>query len=437
MTAPAGERYAGTYFDGRDGRAHRVTVRRVGLAHFIVEGENVRRGGAIAHLTLTPRLARVARTLEFADGARLQLAVDAPIDAWFPSAGRLEKLVDRLERHVRAVAAAMLICVGALAGGAIWGVPWLADRIASRIPPQVEHALGEQVLSSLDNFGVKPSAIDEERRNELVQRFAALAQGLDGASAYRVEFRNAPGIGANAFALPGGTVVVTDQLVAVLGDDREFDAVVAHEIGHQQHRHVLRQTLRGSFVAIVAALFAGDVSSASAVVVAVPTFLLSSHYSRGFEEEADAFAFDLLSRHAESPHWFTRAMGALQQAHPQRGRFAYLSSHPQTDERIAAAETAAHAFAAGHPEICPNDVCPGDVETDADDDECDDCADDAKAHERDKPATLEPPPRPQTSPHPADADDPADRAPTVSGSEPSRAFVRDERSAATARSAAA
>lgn len=371
------EHFAGTYYDGVSGRAHAVELRRVGTAHFAIAGDGVARGGALSTLGITPRLARVARTIELKDGARVLVAHDAAIDGWFPRQGRFEAVIDRLERLAYVVGAAILVCLATLAFGAIWGVPRAADAIALHIPPSVEHALGEEVLENLDNFGLKPSTLDAGRREALTARFDKLA--ADAGGPYVLTFRYAPGIGANAFAIPGGTVVVTDQLVHKLGDDREFDAVVAHEIGHQQRRHALRQTLRGSMVAIVAAFFAGDVSSAGTVVVAVPTFLLTSHYSREFEDEADHYAFDLLSRHGESPHWFAEAMQVLQSAHSNRGRshVAYLSSHPDTADRITAAEDAATRFAAAHPDLCPKGVCPGEDSTDEDDSALDGDEDDS------------------------------------------------------------
>ncbi len=345
--------FEGIWFDGQIGHAHAVVLRRVDTQQYSLEGEGIARSGPLADLTLTPRLARIARTLEFPDGARLLLDSDAAIDAWFPDKGRIERLVDRLERHAHAVAVSIVVCIASLVAGAIWGVPWLADRIAMAIPASAERALGGQVLDGLDRLGFEPSTLAPERRAELATRFA----GLAGDTAYHLEFRAAADIGANAFALPGGTVVVTDGLVELFHDDREFDAVIAHELGHQQYRHALRQTLRGSFVAIVAALFAGDVSSAGAVVVAIPTFLLDSHYSRGFEEEADRHAFDLLARHGESPCWFAEAMRALQQDSVDEEYYAYLSSHPPTVDRIAAAEAAALAFASAHPAPCPAQGC--------------------------------------------------------------------------------
>ena len=147
----------------------------------------------------------------------------------------------------------------------------------------------------------------------------------------------------------------------------------------------MRQTLRSSFVAIVAAFFAGDVSSASTVVVAIPTFLLDSHYSRSFEEEADSHAFDLLARHDESPHWFGEAMRRLAAEAPDDRQLAYLSSHPSSALRIAAADAAALAFANAHPGLCPNGICPGEEVTD-DESDCEDCEDE----EDDVPITDDP-----------------------------------------------
>ena len=376
--------FEGIWFDGQRGHAHAEVLRRVGAQHYSLDGDGLARSGTLADLALTPRLARIARTLEFPDGARLLLDADAAIDAWFPDRGRIERLVDRLERHAQAVAVSIVVCIASIAAGAIWGVPWLADRIATAIPISAERALGDQVLAGLDRFGLEQSGLTPQRRAELAVRFAGLADSAD----QRLEFRAAADIGANAFALPGGTVVVTDELVELIHDDREFDAVVAHELGHQQHRHALRQTLRGSFVAIVAALFAGDVSSAGAVVVAIPTFLLDSHYSRGFEEDADRHAFELLARHEESPYWFAEAMRTLQQESSGDEGYAYLSSHPPTAERIAAAEAAAQAFAAAHPALCPDGVCPGEG-GDEEALECDDCAaDDAALDGADQAAPM-------------------------------------------------
>lgn len=340
----------GRYFDGRDGRRHAVDV-EVAHGRLRVRGDGIDRDEPLAALTITPRLARTLRTIAFPDGARLQVPDAACLEVWFPHRNRLEALVDRLERYYQAVALAIVVCLGALVAGYLWGIPWLADRIATHLPARVEAALGDQVLALLDRTDLDASALDPGRQAELSDRFATLAAGLPDGAAVRVVFRGAPSIGPNAFALPGGTVVVTDELVELFADDRQLDAVLAHELGHQVGRHALRQALRSSFIAIAAAFFAGDVSSASAVVVAVPTVLLQNRYSRQFEDEADRFAYAHLAAHALSPSWLGAALGQLDADLPDDASLAWMSSHPATAARIAAADAAGADFVARHPEL--------------------------------------------------------------------------------------
>lgn len=332
---------------------HTVTVTRLDADRIRVQGDGVDREATISELRVTARLARTARTIEFADGARLLVADHPVLDKWFPGEDRLQRFVDRLERHAHAVAASIVFCLVAAIVTFTWGVPWMADRIAAQIPEGVETQLGNEVMQQLDSvFGLKPSEIDLDRQQAMRERFSSLAAELPRSARYRLEFRSASSLGANALAVPGGVVVVTDELIDLFDDERELDAVLAHELGHQEHRHALRQTLRGSFVLVIATLFTGDVSSASAIVIAVPTMLLQNHYSRSFEEEADRFAFEMLAKRKISPAWFGSAIGKLTEyADDSDDDLAYLSSHPSHAARIAAAQSAGIAFLAAHPDL--------------------------------------------------------------------------------------
>jgi len=382
---------AARYFDGQSSRVHDVAVELLDNRTLRLRGAGIERDEPLEHLRVSPRLARIARTIELADGARLLLDDHPLIDQWFPLHNPLQRWVDRLERHAHAVAASIVVCV--LSGAVLfyWGVPWMSDRIAAQLPEQVETRLGEEVLAQLDRFaGLAPSSLDMERQSGLLERFAALKADMPGAENHRLLFRNAAGIGPNALALPGGTVIITDQLVSLVNDDREIDAVLAHELGHQQQHHALRQTLRSSFVIVIAAMFAGDVSSASAVVVAVPTFLLQGHYSREFESEADAFALRTLAEKGTSPAWFAQSMRTLEAFVSDQGESddspGYLSSHPQTRERIDEAEFAGEKFAIEHPELyrerpdydaCAEDgICEDAESEEMDSDEVYECVDD-------------------------------------------------------------
>ena len=330
------------YFDGRSSRAHAVEA-VLDDGELALHGDGVARREPLAALRITARLGRTPRTIAFADGAQLVLDDADDLDAAFASADRVQSWVDRIERRWRSVALAAAISVATGVLLLQFGVPWAAERIARRMPATVETGLGRSVLDQLDRWAFEPSTLPQARRDALAQRFADLLEPSEDASV-RIAFRHAPKIGANAFALPGGTIVFTDQLVALVGDEREFLAVAAHELGHERHRHTLRQALQGSAVAVVAAMMAGDVSSASTLVVAVPTFLLNGRYSRGFESEADEAAFATLAGHGISPRWFATIMRKLEATHPDAPGLAYLSSHPLGAARIARAEQCADAF---------------------------------------------------------------------------------------------
>ena len=86
-------------------------------------------------------------------------------------------------------------------------------------------------------------------------------------------------MGANAFALPNGTIVVTDDLVKLAEHDDELVAVLAHEIGHVVSRHALRRVLQDSGVMLLVAGITGDIVSISSLAAALPTLLIEAKYS--------------------------------------------------------------------------------------------------------------------------------------------------------------
>jgi Zn-dependent protease with chaperone function len=332
----------GWFYDGRkaEGLPVRVTLRNNALC---VEGDGVTRVWALAQVEPTTRVANTRRVLHLPYGQQVHTDDNEAIDAWFPARAPLERLVARLEHHPAVVAGSVLLILVALVGAFWWGVPWLANKVAHAMPAEIERGLGEQTLSSLDRWGFEPSELNARRIDRLNERFAELVANLDGAEQYRLEFRRA-GM-PNAFALPGGIVVVTDELAEILNND-QLTAVMAHEIGHHVHRHVMRQVLQGSAVAVAVSLLTGDAASASGAVTAIPIMLLESGYSRDFEREADTYAISRLPEVDLAPRHFADALRALREhvdadgAADDAGLSDYLSTHPATEERIRAAERA-------------------------------------------------------------------------------------------------
>lgn len=174
-----------------------------------------------------------------------------------------------------------------------FGVPKLAETVAKATPPSVETQLGEQVLKGLDHqLGYfSPSETDVKHKAAIIQALSHLCDKVKSCPDYRLEFRKGGAIGANAFALPGGVMVVTDELIALSKNDTEIVAVLAHELGHVQQRHAFRQSLQGVLAGLIMATVTGDVSS---VASGLPAALMQMRYSRAHELEADEFALNAL-----------------------------------------------------------------------------------------------------------------------------------------------
>jgi len=118
----------------------------------------------------------------------------------------------------------------------------------------------------------------------------------------------------NAFALPGGDVVVTDALVDLVENPDELDSVLLHEIGHVHERHGMQQAIQASAITLVLALSIGDVGALGEIAAGIPVFLLQSNYSRRAETEADEFAFAGMAATGRDPKHFATIIRRLSES---------------------------------------------------------------------------------------------------------------------------
>ena len=297
---------------------------------------------AAAELRISPRLGTMERIFTLPRLGQLQVADSPRLDEWLGGRDRIEGWAHRLEKLRGAALGAALVTVAGVVVFFQFGLPWMAEQVAPLVPRAMERAVGAQAMDLLDAVHLAPSRLSTARRKELDLRFRAMVAGLPREHDYQLAFRHAPSLGPNAFALPDGRLVVTDQLVELAASDDELLAVLAHEAGHHEHRHGMRQALESSAVVVVAGFLFGDLSGTASLSVSVPVLLLESGFSRAHEREADVFAFDLLRRTGRSPADFAAIMRRLADHHGDAGEgpVSYLSTHPPSEERIRAAESA-------------------------------------------------------------------------------------------------
>jgi len=278
-------------------------------------------GGAAAFVTLP-------------DGQRFETREGSALLALGGGAsGFRHSWLSRLEGHGGAVLLAVLVTALLLYAGIRFAVPAIASEVAEAVPPSVAQGMDRAVLRGFDEGVLTPSRLAPADRERVEALLAPLIPGVPSHVRPALAFRDGGEVvGANAFALPGGQIVVTDAIVELL-PDAELQAVLAHELSHGAARHSLRRGLQFSGLAVLWSWVTGDLG---ALLTLLPVTLLELSYARDFEFEADAQAVERLAAIGQDPKALARALGRLSPEGAEIGSSGYLSTHPPTVERLEA-----------------------------------------------------------------------------------------------------
>jgi len=286
------------------------------------------------NVTLQPKLAGKFNQLRFADGSQCDIENQPGMDealALIPGhAGN--RFIHKLENNLLYVALAVVLSIAVLYGVIQYGVPVMAREVAQRIPPEIETGMGREALQLFDQI-MQPSELNSARQTELRNKFQVLAEHA-GVDTNDILFRKGDELGANAFALPSGIIVFTDEIVALAKDDRELLAVFAHELAHVKYRHTMQHVLQNSVTGLLVIVLTGDIGTASSLAAALPALLVQTKFSRDFEAEADDFAITLLKQHGITPTWLGDILARMEREMGSNTVPNFLSTHPATDDRI-------------------------------------------------------------------------------------------------------
>ncbi len=336
--------FEGKWYDGKTSAAENVVC--IVYDNGALRIERISNGGLIMtrprfDIDISPRLANTQRYLLFPQGEKFETADNEAVDrieTRFAQA-TWRKVVYKLESHWRYVLPALVALLFILWAGMSFGIPWLAKTIAYRLPSSMLDFAGHQTLDVLDRSIFELSDLDEKTREGLLEHFQSV---LATRTAYGLEimFRKGGKIGPNAFALPSGAIVFTDEMIQIAEHDDELSAVLLHEIGHIVHRHGMRSLIQDSILGFVLLAMTGDVSGSSELFLGLPVLLTELAYSRNFEREADAYALTAMHDHGISANRFASLMRRIEDQKPGASDMAsgkwinYLSTHPLTEERL-------------------------------------------------------------------------------------------------------
>jgi Zn-dependent protease with chaperone function len=326
---------SGKYYDGVTSEPTHVTITLDEEGTLHVHGLLGPVSHPLASAVIAPRLGNTMRSITFPNGAQCETddhAALAELERRSGKGGGL-RWVHALESSWRSALGATVVLILLLVVGVKWGIPVLADRVARAIPPELAYDIGRGTLATLDKIMLEPSKLSLERQAELSRSFETMSKSYRELPLELV-FRR--GVGPNAFALPDGTVIVTDELVELAKNDNEILSVLAHEIGHVHHRHGLRMALESSTVVLLVSTYFGDVTQLTTLSAALPGVYAQARYSRDHETEADSFALEYLEKNRIPKRHFADILRSLQKfvgPDPKHG-LQYLSSHPPTTERV-------------------------------------------------------------------------------------------------------
>lgn len=314
------------YYDGKTSRRMAVTL-TVQDDVAVISGD-AQRQCPLSELRVSERFGNASRKVTFPDGAYLEILDTRAFNALLGKTGHEDSFVVRMQQSWRVATLALAATVAVIAAGYLFGLPAFAKMAASALPEQVERTIARETLSFLDKRILEPTKLPPHRQEAIVRRFNDLMPPKEGKPNYEILFRKSR-IGPNAFALPSGQIVLTDEIVKLVENDDAVMAILSHELGHLHERHLMRRFIQGSAIGAVATVLLGDVSS---VVANIPTVMLDLKYSRDAEREADDYAIAMLRQNGISLSALVHAFEKLEEE--SGNRTPYLSSHPPAAERI-------------------------------------------------------------------------------------------------------
>lgn len=216
----------------------------------------------------------------------------------------------------------------------VFGLIWLVFSLFSypEDPQLVSKQREEQLGKTYVDF-ILLNPLFKELKNTTVDSAVGiiggrLVEGLE-ASEYHYDFVVFESAMINAFTVPGGHILISSGLIAFCDRPEELAAVMAHEMGHVERRHVISRLVKELGIEI---LTSGD----QFILGEISGRLSSSRFDRKQEEEADLFAAQLLESAAIEPRILASLFRKLEKesnAHLLED-FEIVSTHPNFSSRI-------------------------------------------------------------------------------------------------------
>ena len=331
--------WQGYYLDGRNATRHPITIQLTTTALHILKTDG--------NTTRWP-YAEIAQTQGAYEGEQVRLEYGTPLpqtviveDSTFLTAMQQVAASSATHFHgprqrplrVRLTILAGIALLGVTAAFYVWGIPGLATFLAPRIPASWEEQLGISVLEQLAPLASR--CLDQNRLPAIESIVTRLSRAMPD-SLYHIRLTVVDRPVMNAFALPGGQVVVFRDLLEATETPEQFAGALAHELQHIYKQHSTRAIIEQASTSFLIAAVSGDFTGALAYGIEGARVLGVLRYSRLHEDEADREGLLLLQTIGIDPGEMIAFYHVMEAQHPHDPvALSYLSTHPHTDDRIA------------------------------------------------------------------------------------------------------
>jgi beta-barrel assembly-enhancing protease len=218
-----------------------------------------------------------------------------------------------------------------------YALPPIAEAFAEKVPMEYEQKWGDSMLKNIIDPEKKMGDLSFEKNENMSKISNNFARNIDFRSPYKINITVVKSDQVNAFALPGGNVVVFDALLKKMTTKEQFAALLGHEVAHVNRKHSLKNIFRSLSGYLFISLITSDINGISTVLFENANSIYNLSYSRKLEAEADTYSVKTMQQNKLDTKGLFDLFSILESA-SKLEPYEILSSHPLTRDRKAFAK---------------------------------------------------------------------------------------------------
>lgn len=210
-----------------------------------------------------------------------------------------------------------------------WFSPFVGERVAQLLPQSTEITIGNKLYKSISS----EMDVDSLKSEKLMDFYRAC--GFKSSYPIQIDYADEDII--NAFAVPGGRILIFDGIVQEMESWEELAALMGHELAHVNERHSFIQLARTLSGYLIISALTGDVGGLTTIILENANQFYQLSFSRSHETEADEVGMEYLKELQIRPDAMVDLFSRLEEK-GMAGKFSkqleYLSTHPLSGNRM-------------------------------------------------------------------------------------------------------